>query len=65
MPKKYIKYRSVRFSLPEAAYSSALTLAKREDKTLGKYIMALVEKEILKNGLPLFFVDYSGREEER
>ena len=54
MPKKLIKYKSVQFSLPEAAYDSMKLLAQREDKTVSKYIMTLVEREIIKNNLPLF-----------
>ena len=54
MPKKLIKYKSVQFSLPEAAFNSITILAQREDKTPGSYIAALVEREIIKNNLPLF-----------
>lgn len=58
MPNRYIKYKSVQFSLPEAAYNSVKILAQRENRTVGKYIMALVEREIYKNGLPLCFVEH-------
>ena len=54
MPGKYIKYKSVQFSLPEAAYDSMKLLAQREEKTVSKYIMTLVERDIIKNNLPLF-----------
>lgn len=54
MPGKYIKYKRVQFSLPEAAYDSMKLLAQREDKTVSKYIMTLVERDIIKNNLPLF-----------
>ena len=57
MPKKLIKYRSVQFSLPEAAFNSANILAQRENKSVNKYIVSLVEREIVKNGLPVFLVD--------
>ena len=60
MPGKHIKYRPVQFSLPEAAYHSAAILAQRENKTVNKYIMALVEREIAKNALPLFCTDLRG-----
>ena len=62
MPKKFIKYKPVQFSLPEAAYNSAKILAAQEGKTVNKYIMSIVEREIAKNGLPLFFVDRSAEE---
>jgi len=54
MPQKYIKYKRIQFSLPEAAYDSVKILAQREDKTVNKYIMSLVEREVVKNDLPLF-----------
>ena len=54
MPKKLIKYKSVQFSLPEAAYNSVNLLAQRENKTVNKYIMTLVEREIINQNLPLF-----------
>lgn len=54
MPGKYIKYKRIQFSLPEAAYNSIKILAQREEKTVSKYIMSLVEREIIKNNLPLF-----------
>ena len=54
MPGKYIKYKSVQFSLPEAAYDSMKLLAQREEKTVSKYIMTLVEREIINSNLPLF-----------
>lgn len=54
MPERYIKYKSLRFSLPEAAFNSITVLAQREDKTPANYIAALVEREIIKNNLPLF-----------
>ena len=58
MPGKYIKYRSVQFSLPEAAYNSVKILSQRENTTLNKYILTLIEREIVKNGLPVFFTEY-------
>ena len=54
MPKKIIKYKSIQFSLPEAAYDSVKLLAQREEKTVSKYILTLVEREIVRNGLPVF-----------
>ena len=54
MPKQIIKYKPVQFSLPEAAYNSVNILAQRENKTVNKYIMTLVEREIIKQNLPLF-----------
>lgn len=58
MTNRYIRYRSVQISLPEAAYNSVKILAQRENRTVGKYIMALVEREIHKNGLPVYFVEH-------
>ena len=55
MPERYIKYKRIQFSLPEAAYDSMKLLAQREDKTVSKYSMTLVEREIIKNNLPLFY----------
>ena len=54
MPKQLIKYKPIQFSLPEAAYNSVKILAQRENKTINKYIMSLVEREIIKNDLPLY-----------
>ncbi len=54
MPRKYIKYKPIQFMLPETAYDSMKLLAQREDKTVSKYIMALVEREIINSNLPLF-----------
>ena len=54
MSERYIKYKSIKFSLPEAAFNSITILAQREDKTPGSYIAAVVEREIIKNNLPLF-----------
>ena len=54
MKYQYIKYKPVSFSLPEAAYDSIKILAQRENKTVNKYIMTLVERDIVKNNLPLF-----------
>ena len=62
MPNRYIKYKSVQFSLPESAYNSVKILAQRENRTLSKYIRALVEREIHKNGLPVYFVEHSEQE---
>ena len=62
MPGNYIKYRSVQLSLPEAAYNSIKILAQRENKPLSKYILTLVEREVHKNGLPVFFMEH-GEEE--
>ncbi len=63
MRNNYIKYRSVRISLPEAACNSAKILAQRENRTVGTYIAALVEREVHKNGLPVYFVEHSEQEE--
>lgn len=54
MSGQYIKHKRVQFSLPEAAYKSVKNLAQRENKTVNKYIMSLVEREVVKNGLPIF-----------
>ena len=54
MQGKYIKTKFVQFSLPEAAYDSMKILAQREEKTVRNYLATLVEREIIKNGLPLF-----------
>lgn len=54
MSQKYIKYKRIQFSLPESAYDSVKILAQRENKTVNKYIMSLVEREVIKNDLPLF-----------
>ena len=54
MPGKYIKTKTIQFSLPEAAYNSIKILAQREEKTVSNYLVTLVERESVRNDLPLF-----------
>lgn len=54
MPVQKIKREKVQLSLPVAAYNSVKILAKRENKTVNNYVQTLVEREIVKNNLPLY-----------
>ena len=57
MPNRYIQYKKIQVSLPEATYRSAKILAQREDMPLSTYVAALVKREVHKNGLPVYFVE--------
>lgn len=54
MPVQKIKREKVQLSLPVVAYNSVKILAKRENKTVNNYVQTLVEREIVKNNLPLY-----------
>ena len=54
MRGKYIKTKPIQLSLSEAAYNSIKILAQREEKTVSNYLVTLVEREIVRNDLPLF-----------
>ena len=65
MPVSKIKREQIRISLPEATLRSVSTLAQREKKTVPKYIQSLIEHEVIKNGLPLYFFAENNSENKK
>ena len=55
MPVAGIKRTRIIVSLPEATYESAKILADQEGITVHKYVKSLVEREIIKINLPLYY----------
>ena len=55
MPVSKVKRGQIKISLPETTLLSVSTLAKRENKSVPKYVQSLIEHEVIKNGLPLYF----------
>ena len=54
MPVQKIERKRIQISLPLAGYNSIKVLAEHENKTVSRYVQSLVERDIIKNNLPLY-----------
>ena len=49
-----IKRTRVAISIPEATYESVKILADREEMAVSRYVKSLIDREVIKNNLPLY-----------
>ena len=55
MPVHGIKRKEICFTIPIVAYSSLEQLAKKDGVSVHQYSRRLVEQEIMKHNLPLYW----------